>query len=1362
MPNITGDQLTFNIDSISDNQILVYDGDSGIFVAQDSLSSNANAAVASASNVGASGVGVFKEKDGSVLKFKNIAPGTNTTVTEDTANGLIKINATQYSPTAPLQLHNNNGNVFVAQGQNYGANANVAGFIGVQSSNSYGTYSDSTSFDGHTRFRIGSNDLVDVELTSAHGLILSTAQNSDGHIQVRSNTNIEFYAEGSLSTNPDFEITGAGAVKIGNSFTMPTSDGTTDQVLATYGNGVVHWKTITVPSFTESSILAKTVRLDQTSVPTVTNSFDIGSTTRQFYEVHANYFKGQADTAIQIYNNVNGTVLDDSYILGLATNASNLSGLSDVAQARTNLGVYSKAEANALVSGATQTNSFVRLTDGTNTASAANTNDVFTITGGTDITATVNATTNVLTIDSTAVAQNAFKHIFVSGESTISADSSSDGLTFAAGSGIQITTDENTDTITITNSGGGGSGGASEAFKNIAVAGQTTVVADASADTVTFVAGSGMTITTDATSDSVTFASTGGSGNYGDSNVATFLSTNSYSNVAYGNTEVQAYLDAQSYSNVAYGNAQVQAYLDAQSYSNVDNDSQTLSWDVNTRILSISGGNSANLSVMEYSNVKVQAYLDAQGYSNVDNDAQAISISGNVISITGNASTVDLTSALGSVTSDYGDSNVASFLSTNSYSNVAYGNTEVQNYLTVQGYDTKTNIIAEITDSAPATLDTLNELAAALGDDPNFATTTTNSIALKANSADLSTVATSGDFDDLTNVPVISLAGSDLTFDGTTVDLSGVGAVGPQGNAGVDAPTISSASLSGDNLQLTLSNSTVLTAGNVRGPVGPTGATGVGITNTALVSSNLTITYSNTSVQDLGNIRGPQGAQGIQGIQGNAGVNGTNGTNGTDGVSVSSAALSGDNLTLTLSNSTVLTAGNVRGAQGPQGPQGNVGPAGADGALQTLSVSGNIITISGNDDTVDLTTMLAPYSKTDTDAQDLSISGNVISLTGQSGNVDLTSLLASGGGTPGGSDGQLQYNNGGSFGGIADLHWDDSNDRLGIGTSSPAVKLHISGDAAQESQLRMSQYNNTADAPDIRFFKARGTEASPSNISTGDKLAALNVEARTGGAFSEVGTISFVSSSTNTGASLLKFGTKSNSETSEIYPSTKFEITEEGNIKFNNTYTFPSSDGTSGQVLQTDGSGTLSFATVSGGGSSYADSDVDTHLNTSTAGTNEVLSWNGSDYDWVAQSGGGGSVTRATHWEEAKITYSASDNTLTGNANISAGISSVTIPGSGYGVTFNFTGYTNPPHSIILYGYDAVNNQYYITHVDQNNRPTMPGNGSAGSPTAFGDFSNSSVTVDVSTTNTGGQRDPGGFGSPAVATHTWVRFIMGD
>lgn len=49
------------------------------------------------------------------------------------------------------------------------------------------------------------------------------------------------------------------------------------------------------------------------------------------------------------------------------------------------------------------------------------------------------------------------------------------------------------------------------------------------------------------------------------------------------------------------------------------------------------------------------------------------------------------------------------------------------------------NNIANLVDTAPATLDTLNELAAALGDDASFSTTVTNSIAAKASQTDLDT-----------------------------------------------------------------------------------------------------------------------------------------------------------------------------------------------------------------------------------------------------------------------------------------------------------------------------------------------------------------------------------------------------------------------------------------------------------------------------------------------------------------------------------------------------------------------------------------------------------------------------------------------
>ena len=59
---------------------------------------------------------------------------------------------------------------------------------------------------------------------------------------------------------------------------------------------------------------------------------------------------------------------------------------------------------------------------------------------------------------------------------------------------------------------GGGGGGSQNLFSTIAVAGQSDVVADATTDTLTFVAGSNMTITTNAGSDTITFASTGGGG----------------------------------------------------------------------------------------------------------------------------------------------------------------------------------------------------------------------------------------------------------------------------------------------------------------------------------------------------------------------------------------------------------------------------------------------------------------------------------------------------------------------------------------------------------------------------------------------------------------------------------------------------------------------------------------------------------------------------------------------------------------------------------------------------------------------------------------------------------------------------------
>ena len=83
--------------------------------------------------------------------------------------------------------------------------------------------------------------------------------------------------------------------------------------------------------------------------------------------------------------------------------------------------------------------------------------------------------------------------------------------------------------------------------------------------------------------------------------------------------------------------------------------------------------------------------------------------------------------------------------------------------------------------------------------------------------------------------------------------------------------------------------------------------------------------------------------------------------------------------------------------------------------------------------------------------------------------------------------------------------FDTANERLGIGIATPEVKLHIDGDAAQEAQIRLEQHNNTADAPDIRIRRSRGTHASPSVLAANDYQFRLNVDVYDGSDYTNAG-----------------------------------------------------------------------------------------------------------------------------------------------------------------------------------------------------------------------------------------------------------------
>ena len=88
------------------------------------------------------------------------------------------------------------------------------------------------------------------------------------------------------------------------------------------------------------------------------------------------------------------------------------------------------------------------------------------------------------------------------------------------------------------------------------------------------------------------------------------------------------------------------------------------------------------------------------------------------------------------------------------------------------------NAITALKAGAGSALDTLNELATALGNDANFSSTMTTQLGLKANSASLSTVATTGVYADLLSKPVLfdgaynSLTGKPTLFSGDYDDLT--------------------------------------------------------------------------------------------------------------------------------------------------------------------------------------------------------------------------------------------------------------------------------------------------------------------------------------------------------------------------------------------------------------------------------------------------------------------------------------------------------------------------------------------------------------------------------------------------------------
>lgn len=115
---------------------------------------------------------------------------------------------------------------------------------------------------------------------------------------------------------------------------------------------------------------------------------------------------------------------------------------------------------------------------------------------GISTTSTVNGE---LVIENT---QPNFSIITVAGQTSAEATVVGDTVSLVAGSNITLTTSGNA--ITIASSGSGGS--ASNSFATVSSPGQDNLVADSSTDTLTLAQGTGITITTNASTDTVTIS----------------------------------------------------------------------------------------------------------------------------------------------------------------------------------------------------------------------------------------------------------------------------------------------------------------------------------------------------------------------------------------------------------------------------------------------------------------------------------------------------------------------------------------------------------------------------------------------------------------------------------------------------------------------------------------------------------------------------------------------------------------------------------------------------------------------------------------------------------------------------------------
>jgi len=135
------------------------------------------------------------------------------------------------------------------------------------------------------------------------------------------------------------------------------------------------------------------------------------------------------------------------------------------------------------------------------------------------------------------------------------------------------------------------------------------------------------------------------------------------------------------------------------------------------------------------------------------------------------------------------------------------------------------------------------------------------------------------------------------------------------------------------------------------------------------------------------------------------------------------------------------------------------------------------------------------------------LSAPVVEIDDTTGTIYVGGVAQSGGGgTPGGSSSQVQFNNAGIFGGDSNFTWDNTNKILQVLTPNSPIAGNTDGKVVIGSSDNIISVHSTYAvgatfyahaaqsfrAPILSLYKSRGTQASPTAIQSGDALGAID------------------------------------------------------------------------------------------------------------------------------------------------------------------------------------------------------------------------------------------------------------------------------